>query len=244
MEAVALRLHQAQAARLALPPGEAVAGCAGRGYGVRRRGIARPEQSWPSRQRVKKRPEPSDASGPCGLVRALRVKIPADRHDASDRVEPWKRTQDKIREAILTRGWSDRASAFTQSFGSDDLDASRLMLALVGFLPAEDPRVLATINATEERLTNDRGLVYRYRSRDSLEGEEGMLLLCTFWLRPGPGPGRAAGSGAHRVRTSRHFRQRRRPARCGGRSRHRRASGQLSASLQPHRARQRSLGHF
>ena len=106
----------------------------------------------------------------------------ADRLDAADRVEPWKQTQDKIREAILTRGWSDRASAFTQSFGSDDLDASSLMLALVGFLPAEDPRVLATINATEERLTDDRGLVYRYRSRDSLEGEEGTFLLCTFWL--------------------------------------------------------------
>ena len=106
----------------------------------------------------------------------------ADRLDASDRVEAWKQTQAQIREAILTRGWSDRASAFTQSFGSDELDASSLMLPLVGFLPADDPRVLATINATEERLTDDRGLVYRYRSPDSLEGEEGTFLLCTFWL--------------------------------------------------------------
>ena len=106
----------------------------------------------------------------------------ADRLDASDRVEAWKQTQDQIREAILTRGWSDRANAFTQSFGSDELDASNLMLPLVGFLPADDPRVLATINATEERLTDDRGLVYRYRSHDGLEGEEGTFLLCTFWL--------------------------------------------------------------
>jgi GH15 family glucan-1,4-alpha-glucosidase len=53
---------------------------------------------------------------------------------------------------------------------------------LVGFLPPDDPRVLATINATEQRLTDDRGLVYRYRSADSLEGEEGTFLLCTFWL--------------------------------------------------------------
>ena len=106
----------------------------------------------------------------------------ADRLDASDRVEAWKQTQDQIREAILTRGWSDRANAFTQSFGSDELDASSLMLPLVGFLPADDPRVLATINATEERLTDDRGLVYRYRSHDWLEGEEGTFLLCTFWL--------------------------------------------------------------
>ncbi len=101
---------------------------------------------------------------------------------ASDRVDAWKETQAQIREAILTKGWSDRAGAFTQSFGSDDLDASNLMLPLVGFLPADEPRVLATIHATEERLTDDRGLVYRYRSHDGLEGEEGTFLLCTFWL--------------------------------------------------------------
>ena len=106
----------------------------------------------------------------------------ADRLDASEPVGAWKQTQDQIREAILTRGWSDRANAFTQSFGSDELDASSLMVPLVGFLPADDPRVLATITATEERLTDDRGLVYRYRSDDSLEGEEGTFLLCTFWL--------------------------------------------------------------
>jgi alpha,alpha-trehalase len=90
----------------------------------------------------------------------------ADRLDASERVAAWRQAQNQIRKAILTRGWSERANAFTQSFGSDELDASSLMLPLVGFLPADDPRVLATINATEERLTDDRGLVYRYRSDD------------------------------------------------------------------------------
>jgi len=102
--------------------------------------------------------------------------------DASDRVDKWKQTQAQIREAILTKGWSDRVGAFTQSFGSDELDASNLMLPLVGFLPADEPRVLATINATEDRLTDEHGLVYRYRSHDGLEGEEGIFLLCTFWL--------------------------------------------------------------
>ena len=102
--------------------------------------------------------------------------------DASDRVEAWKQTQSQIREAILTKGWSDRANAFTQSFGSDELDASTLMLPLVGFLPGDEPRVVSTIKATEERLTDKRGLVYRYRSQDGLEGEEGTFLLCTFWL--------------------------------------------------------------
>jgi GH15 family glucan-1,4-alpha-glucosidase len=106
----------------------------------------------------------------------------ADRLDASERVGEWKSVQDEIHEAIVTKGWSDRAHAFTQSFGSDELDASNLMMPLVGFLPADDPRMLSTIEATEERLTDERGLVYRYRSHDGLEGEEGTFLLCTFWL--------------------------------------------------------------
>ena len=59
------------------------------------------------------------------------------------------------------------------------------MMAIVGFLPADDPRMLATIDATEARLTDDRGLVYRYRTSggvDGLAGDEGTFLLCTFWL--------------------------------------------------------------
>jgi alpha,alpha-trehalase len=111
-----------------------------------------------------------------------RVVILADRLNASNRIESWTQTRDQIREAIETKGWSDRAKAFTQSFGSDELDASNLMVSLVGFLPADDPRVLATIDATENRLTDERGLVYRYRSHDGLEGKEGTFLLCTFWL--------------------------------------------------------------
>ncbi|MDP9332316.1 MAG: glycoside hydrolase family 15 protein, partial [Actinomycetota bacterium] len=106
----------------------------------------------------------------------------ADRLEAHDRVEHWRKVQHEIHEAIVTKGWSDRANAFTQSFGSDDLDASNLMMALVGFLPGDDPRILATIDATDERLTDGAGLVYRYRSHDGLEGEEGTFLLCTFWL--------------------------------------------------------------
>jgi GH15 family glucan-1,4-alpha-glucosidase len=101
---------------------------------------------------------------------------------AGDRVAVWEATRDEIAEAILTEGWSDTAGAFTQSFGSEDLDASNLMMPIVGFLPATDPRVLATIDAIEERLTDDRGLVYRYLAEDGLEGEEGTFLLCTFWL--------------------------------------------------------------
>jgi GH15 family glucan-1,4-alpha-glucosidase len=56
------------------------------------------------------------------------------------------------------------------------------MLAITGFLPGDDPRIKQTIDAIAERLTDERGLVYRYRSHDGLEGQEGTFLLCTFWL--------------------------------------------------------------
>jgi alpha,alpha-trehalase len=101
---------------------------------------------------------------------------------AEGRVADWRTACDEIREAILTRGWNERAGAFTQAFGSEDLDASGLMLAITGFLAGDDPRMAATIDAIARRLTDERGLVYRYLSRDSLAGEEGTFLLCTFWL--------------------------------------------------------------
>jgi alpha,alpha-trehalase len=56
------------------------------------------------------------------------------------------------------------------------------MMPIVGFLPADDPRMVATIDSIADRLTDDRGLVYRYLAHDGLEGEEGTFLLCTFWL--------------------------------------------------------------
>jgi GH15 family glucan-1,4-alpha-glucosidase len=106
----------------------------------------------------------------------------ADRLDASHRVEAWQKTRAEIEDAILQRGWSENAQAFTQAFGSDELDASNLMMPIMGFIAADDPRMLATVRAIEQRLTDDHGLVYRYKSHDGLEGEEGTFLLCTFWL--------------------------------------------------------------
>jgi alpha,alpha-trehalase len=106
---------------------------------------------------------------------------------AQDRVVAWRAAAEEIRGEVLAKGWSNTAKAFTQSFGSDELDASNLMIGIVGFLPPDDPRVLATVEAVAERLTDARGLVYRYRTAagdnpDGLDGEEGTFLLCTFWL--------------------------------------------------------------
>lgn len=106
----------------------------------------------------------------------------AARLGAEDKVEAWSKVRDEIGTAILERGWSDEAGAFTQALGSTELDASVLMMPIVGFIDAKDDRMLSTIAAIEDRLTDDHGLVFRYRSPDGLEGEEGTFLLCTFWL--------------------------------------------------------------
>jgi GH15 family glucan-1,4-alpha-glucosidase len=109
----------------------------------------------------------------------------ADLLGAADRVDRWKQQREEIWETVTRDGWSEEAGAYTQYAGSTALDASNLMMAIVGFLPADDPRMLATIDAIEQRLTDDRGLVYRYRTSDGVDGlagEEGTFLLCTFWL--------------------------------------------------------------
>jgi alpha,alpha-trehalase len=101
---------------------------------------------------------------------------------AGDRTAEWAAARDEIRAAILEHGWNEQAGAFTQAFGSEDLDASSLMLAITGFVPGDDPRMKATVDAIAARLTDKRGLVYRYLAHDGLAGEEGTFLLCTFWL--------------------------------------------------------------
>jgi GH15 family glucan-1,4-alpha-glucosidase len=102
------------------------------------------------------------------------------------RVGEWTAARDEIHAAVLEQGWSDERQAFCQSFGSDELDAAQLLMPLVGFLPAGDPRMRSTIDAIADDLTDD-GLVLRYRNReglnaDGLEGEEGTFVICTFWL--------------------------------------------------------------
>src|SRR5436309_14312936 len=115
------------------------------------------------------------------LERAIDI---APQLGAQHRVEAWAAAREEIRAAILEQGWNEKAGAFTQAFGSEDLDASNLMLAITGFLPGDDRRMKATIDATAARLTDERGLVYRYLAQDGLAGEECTFLLCTFSLAP------------------------------------------------------------
>ena len=88
----------------------------------------------------------------------------------------WERERDRIREAVLSRGWCEEADAYTGAFGSDHLDASVLLLPLVGFLPADDERMLRTMATIERELATD-GLVRRWTG-----AEDGGFVICSFWL--------------------------------------------------------------
>ncbi|MFJ2034051.1 glycoside hydrolase family 15 protein [Streptosporangium sp. NPDC087985] len=114
-----------------------------------------------------------------GLDRAIAL---APLLGAEHRVADWSRTREEIRTAILKQAWNEQAGSFTQTFGGTDLDAALLMIPLVGFLSADDPRVRSTVHAVATQLTGARGLVHRYRTTDGLPGQEGTFLLCTFWL--------------------------------------------------------------
>jgi len=102
-------------------------------------------------------------------------------------VERWRQVRSKIHQEVCERGFDVELNSFTQSYGSKRLDASLLMVPLVGFLPADDPRMIGTVAAIERELVRD-GLVYRYvhdeegRKVDGLPPGEGAFLPCTFWL--------------------------------------------------------------
>ena len=96
-------------------------------------------------------------------------------------VQRWRSEAEAIRTAVVEHGYNRTIGAFVQSFGSDVLDASNLLIPLVGFLPFDDPKVQGTINATIRDLS-DGAFVHRYKADDGLPGNEGAFLLCSFWL--------------------------------------------------------------
>jgi len=107
----------------------------------------------------------------------------ADDGDFEAPVEQWQETREEIKEAVIERGFDENPNSFVQSFdGTDTLDATGLLIPMVGFLPFDDPRVQGTIDAIDDRLATDDGLVHRYDGDDGLPGEEGAFILCSFWL--------------------------------------------------------------
>jgi len=117
-----------------------------------------------------------------GLRLADKRALPADR-------AKWLRERDRIYEEVMAKGWNEKRRAFTQFYGSDDLDASLLIMSLVFFMAPTDPRMISTINAIRKNprdggLVGD-SLVYRYPPQariDGLPGAEGTFNMCSFWL--------------------------------------------------------------
>jgi GH15 family glucan-1,4-alpha-glucosidase len=111
------------------------------------------------------------------LDRAINL---ADRLGDEADVAWWERVREEIRKAILERGWNESVRAFTGAFGSDHLDAGVLLLPIVGFLPGDDERVVATLDAIERDLSKD-ALVQRWTG----SGDEGTFIICSYWLAAG-----------------------------------------------------------
>jgi GH15 family glucan-1,4-alpha-glucosidase len=107
-----------------------------------------------------------------------------EQHGLPGSVDRWRKIRDKVRDEILEHGYNEAAGTFTQHYDTTEVDASLLVIPIVGFLPADDERVRGTIEAVERELLRD-GLVLRYRTSagvDGLPGDEHPFLACSFWL--------------------------------------------------------------
>ncbi|MEU5014815.1 glycoside hydrolase family 15 protein [Streptomyces sp. NPDC021749] len=109
--------------------------------------------------------------------------------DVDGPLERWKDLRETIHRDVCEKGYDKERNTFTQSYGSQELDASLLLIPQVGFLPPDDKRVIGTIEAIQRELTTEDGFVLRYPTAgqgelgvDGLEGEEGAFLACSFWL--------------------------------------------------------------
>jgi GH15 family glucan-1,4-alpha-glucosidase len=104
--------------------------------------------------------------------------------DGGGDIKRWIKNRDMIHKEVCEKGFNKKMNSFVQSYGSRNLDASCLRIVLVGFLPAEDPRIRGTVEAIEKHLMKD-GFVQRYNTaklRDGVGGGEGAFLACSFWM--------------------------------------------------------------
>jgi GH15 family glucan-1,4-alpha-glucosidase len=113
------------------------------------------------------------------------IRTVEDDYGLAGPVERWRTIRDEIHADVCEKGFDAKLGSFTQTYGSQELDASLLLLPLFGFLPASDPRMRGTIEGVERELLRG-GFVLRYRTRndgvDGLPADEGAFLPCSFWL--------------------------------------------------------------
>jgi alpha,alpha-trehalase len=98
-----------------------------------------------------------------------------------DYVKEWTRLKIRIREDIHKKAWNKKLNSFTQSYGSEEMDASNLLMESYGFLEPSDPRFIGTVEATQKELMRD-GLMYRYKNRDDFGLPSSSFTICNFWL--------------------------------------------------------------
>lgn len=110
--------------------------------------------------------------------RAIRL---ADALNLEAPLDEWKQLSTAIRSDVETRGVNPGTGGFRRDYDSTEADGANLLITLVNFLPADDPRIRATVDDVADRLTVD-GLVHRYLDTDGLPGEEGTFLICSFWM--------------------------------------------------------------
>ena len=168
-------------------------------------------------------------------------------HEDFDREGPvdlWRALRDEIHAEVLQRGWSEEKQAFTQSYDSTDLDASVLLMPLVGFLPATDPRMVSTVEAIRRELTVE-GLILRYRPagrwRRRTAGRRGRVSPLLVLARQRPRPPGQARRGARALRAPARPAQRSRPALGGVRPAQAPPTRQLPASVHAPLARERRV---
>ncbi|WP_026841765.1 glycoside hydrolase family 15 protein [Citrifermentans bremense] len=115
----------------------------------------------------------------CGITldRGLSIAARTGHQPGDD----WERTRDEIRDDVMRHGWNAQRQAFVLHYQTDALDASSLLMSMNGFIPYEDPRMLATVEAIRLDLSYN-GFTYRYHADDGLPGQEGAFLACTLWL--------------------------------------------------------------
>lgn len=113
-----------------------------------------------------------------GLDRAARIAALVGMNEYSD---PWRQLAERIRADVFAHGFDDKLGAFTQSYGSPHLDAANLLFHRLGFIPADDPRWISSVRATQQALSRD-GLLYRYRHQDDFGAPDSAFLVCSFWM--------------------------------------------------------------
>ncbi|MBT8289998.1 MAG: glycoside hydrolase family 15 protein [Muriicola sp.] len=97
------------------------------------------------------------------------------------KIEKWSLLEQEIKKDIMDKAWNEEVQAFTQSYGSTNLDASVLLMESYGFIPARDPKFVSTVKAIEKDLSND-GLLYRYKNEDDFGLPSSSFTICTFWF--------------------------------------------------------------